>query len=157
MRETGGWWENGRGRKESARGRETGNELMNELVALMRVNPLPLFRTTKRHALRVKVSNSRRVFVFVLDANAKLNPRYSHLADIDRRERSAKIITFSRRRTYRRRMHYQFPRRFPRERHVSPRCEIARAARTIIQLEITLRARLVLGAETSSRLFVAIL
>lgn len=131
---------------------------MKELVALMRVNPLPLSRTTRRHALCVKVGKytSRRVFVFVLIANAKLNPRYSHLADIDRRERSGKIITLSRRRTYRRRMHYQFPRRSPRERHVSPRCETC-AARTIIQLEITLRARLVLGAETSSRLFVAIL
>lgn len=87
---------------------------MKEVVALMRVNPFPLFYTTRRHALCVKVGNSRRAFIFALVANAKLNPRYSHLADIDRRERSEKIITLSRR-TYRRRMHYQFSRRSPRE------------------------------------------
>lgn len=128
MRETGGWWGNGRGRKEP--GRETGNELMKEFVALMRVNPLPLFYTTRRHALCVKVGNSRRAFIFALVANAKLNPRYSHLADIDRRERSGKIITLSRR-TYRRSYALSILAEISARRHVSPRCETC-AARTII-------------------------
>lgn len=66
-------------RKEKAR-RETGNELMKEPVALMRVNLLPLLCTrddihTLTHTLCVKVaSNSTCIHIRALVANAKLNP-----------------------------------------------------------------------------------